>query len=147
MLEIHDYDKYIVKVDGLGRLTQRNQRYLKKLFPDTGMFDSSPVVLRKPIENVCLPAGIVCKGQDVTLQPVDHHRNLQSTDVHPTQILQQVHSNHVATGMSNVIPNTIPGSPTETVTPLYDPPLLITQDSMLDTTVTKGDTTQGNSRP
>ena len=72
---------------------------------------------------------------------------LQSTDVHPTQIQQQVQSNPVATGMSNMIPNTIPGSPTEMVTPLYDPPLLITQDSLLDTTVTTGDTTQGNSRP
>ena len=92
VLEIHDYDKYIVKVDGSGRLSQRNRRYLKKLCPDTGMFDSSPVVLRKPIENGCLPAGIVCKGQDVTLQPADHHRNLQSTDVHPTQIQQQVQS-------------------------------------------------------
>ena len=49
--------------------------------------------------------------------------------------------------MSNVIPNTTPGSPNETVTPLYNPPLLITRDSLLDTTVTKGDTTQGNSRP
>ena len=65
---------------------------------------------------MCLPAGIVCKGQDVTLQPADHHRHLQFTDVHPTQI-QQVQSNIVATGMSNVIPNTIPGSPTETLTP------------------------------
>ena len=68
VLEIHDYDKYIVKVDGPGRLTQRNRRYLKKLFPDTGMFDSSPVVLRKPIENVCLPAGIVCNGQPASSQ-------------------------------------------------------------------------------
>ena len=99
------------------------------------MFDSSPVVPRKPIEKVCLPAGIVCKRQVVTFQPDDHHS------------LQMFIPPKFNNKYCNVIPNTIPGSPTETVTPLYDPPLLITQDSLLDITVTKGDTTEGNSRP
>ena len=33
VLEVRDFDKYIVKVDGSGRLTLRNRRFLKKSVP------------------------------------------------------------------------------------------------------------------
>ena len=42
VLEVRDHAKYVVKIDGSGRLTLRNRRYLKKLYPDSGMFTSTP---------------------------------------------------------------------------------------------------------
>ena len=33
VLEVGDYDKYKVKIDGSGRVTERNRRFLRKLFP------------------------------------------------------------------------------------------------------------------
>ena len=38
VVEIRDFDKYIVKVDGSGRLTLRNRRYLRKLYEDVGLY-------------------------------------------------------------------------------------------------------------
>ncbi len=38
IVEVRDFDKYIVKVDGSGRLTLRNRKFLKKLFSDLGLF-------------------------------------------------------------------------------------------------------------
>ena len=38
IMEVRDFDKYVTKVDGSGRLTMRNRRYLKKLYQDKGMF-------------------------------------------------------------------------------------------------------------
>ena len=40
IVEVRDFNKYVVKVDGSGRLTLRNRRFLKKLFLDEGMFHS-----------------------------------------------------------------------------------------------------------
>ena len=37
-MEVRDFDKYVTKVDGSGRLTLRNRRYLKKFYQDKGMF-------------------------------------------------------------------------------------------------------------
>ena len=42
VVEVRDFDKYIVKVDGSGRLTLRNRRFLKKLFDDVGMYGALP---------------------------------------------------------------------------------------------------------
>ena len=44
IVEVRDFDKYIVKVDGSGRLTLRNRKYLKKLFSDLELLQR----LRKP---------------------------------------------------------------------------------------------------
>ena len=38
IMEVRDFDKYVTKVDGSGRLTLRNRRYLEKLYQDKGMF-------------------------------------------------------------------------------------------------------------
>ena len=38
IVEERDFDKYVTKVDGSGRLTLRNRRFLKKLYQDKGMF-------------------------------------------------------------------------------------------------------------
>ena len=38
VIEVRDFDKYIVKVDGSGRLTLRSRRFLKKLFIDKGLY-------------------------------------------------------------------------------------------------------------
>ena len=46
IVEERDFDKYVTKVDGSGRLTLRNRRYLKKLFKDEGMFQNSPPLLQ-----------------------------------------------------------------------------------------------------
>ena len=40
VIEVRDFDKYVVKVDCSGRLTLRNRRYLKEVFNDRGMFVS-----------------------------------------------------------------------------------------------------------
>ncbi len=40
VVEVRDHNKYIVKVDGSGRLTMRNRRFLKKTF-DNNMFDTN----------------------------------------------------------------------------------------------------------
>ena len=45
IVEIRDFYKYIVKVDGSGRLLLRNRRFLKKLHVDNGMFTSTKVVV------------------------------------------------------------------------------------------------------
>ena len=37
-MDVGDFDKYATKVDGSGRLTMRNRRYLKKLYKDKCMF-------------------------------------------------------------------------------------------------------------
>ena len=43
IIEVRDFDKYIVKVDSSGRLTLRNRRFLRKLNVDEGMFKSVPL--------------------------------------------------------------------------------------------------------
>jgi hypothetical protein len=54
VVEIRDFDKYVVKVDGSGRLTLRNRRFLKKIFVDRGMFlTKSPPT--PPIDHVTTP--------------------------------------------------------------------------------------------
>ena len=42
VMEVHDFDQYVVKVDGAGRLTVRNRKFLKKLLPDQGMLPNLP---------------------------------------------------------------------------------------------------------
>ena len=42
VVEVRDFDKYVVKVDGSGRLTLRNRRHLRKLFEDLGLHGSPP---------------------------------------------------------------------------------------------------------
>ena len=44
IMEVRDFDKYVTKVDGSGRLTLRNRRYLKKLYQDNGMFGSPETI-------------------------------------------------------------------------------------------------------
>ena len=55
VVEVRDFDKYIVKVDGSGRLTLRNRKFLKKLFPDLGLFKNTapedPPMRTNPIVN------------------------------------------------------------------------------------------------
>ena len=50
IVEVRNFDQYVVKVDGSGRLTVRNRRYLKKIMFDQGMFNVVPTV------NTNLPA-------------------------------------------------------------------------------------------
>ena len=38
IVEERDFDKYVVKVDGSGRLTLRNRSFLRRLYQDKGMF-------------------------------------------------------------------------------------------------------------
>ncbi len=38
IVEVRDFDKYIVKVDGSGRLTLCNRRFLKKIYCDKGLY-------------------------------------------------------------------------------------------------------------
>ena len=40
ILEVRDHNKYVVKVDGSGRLSLRNRRFLRKLFMDPSMFNN-----------------------------------------------------------------------------------------------------------
>ena len=41
IVETRDFHKYVIKVDGSGRLTLRNRRYLRKLFLDVGLYGSN----------------------------------------------------------------------------------------------------------
>ena len=61
VVEVRDFNKYIVKVDGSGRLTLRNRRFLKKIVVDKSMFN----------------AGVPQPATPVTQQPdiVHNHRN------------------------------------------------------------------------
>ena len=43
VVEVRDHDKYVMKVDGSGRLTMRNRRFLKKLFQDNAIFKAQQV--------------------------------------------------------------------------------------------------------
>jgi hypothetical protein len=49
VVEVRDYDKYIVKIDGSGRLTLRNRRFLKKMFDDRGLYGSTQYPVNKPM--------------------------------------------------------------------------------------------------
>ena len=42
IVELRDFDKYIVKVDGSWRLTLRNRRFLKKLYEDKELYGTQP---------------------------------------------------------------------------------------------------------
>ena len=61
VVEVRDFNKYIVKVDGSGRLTLRNRRFLKKIVVDKSMFN----------------AGVPQPATPVTQQPdiIHNHRN------------------------------------------------------------------------
>ena len=49
IVEKRGFDKYVVRVDGSGRPTVRNRRFLKELFQDEGMFGTPlPTHTRKP---------------------------------------------------------------------------------------------------
>ena len=57
-----NFEKYVIKVDGSGRLTLRNRRYIKKLFMDETMFNRFPqplpivpVIRNNPVPNVDRP--------------------------------------------------------------------------------------------
>ena len=50
IVDVRDYNKYVVKVDGSGRLTLRNRRFLKKIFVEKNKFSVAPVPL--PIQSV-----------------------------------------------------------------------------------------------
>ena len=43
-MELCDFDKYIVKVDGSGSLTLRNRRFLKKLYENKGLYGTPKIV-------------------------------------------------------------------------------------------------------
>jgi len=43
VVEVRDHEKYVMKVDGSGRLTMRNRRFLKKLFQDNAIFKAQQV--------------------------------------------------------------------------------------------------------
>ena len=52
VVEVRDHDKYVIKVDGSGRLTLRNRRFIKKAFHDEAMFGTSsppPTVSRHTV--------------------------------------------------------------------------------------------------
>lgn len=51
IVEIRDFDKYIVKVDGSGRLTLRNRRFLRKLYEDKGLYGMQPQIAKKSVCN------------------------------------------------------------------------------------------------
>ena len=49
IVEVRDFDKYVIKVDGSGRLTLRNRRYLRKVYKDKGLYGSQPIRMVPPI--------------------------------------------------------------------------------------------------
>ena len=57
VVEVRDHNKYIIKVDGSGRLSLRNRRFLRKLFEDKSMFEkvpqSTPPVTLQPNQAHC----------------------------------------------------------------------------------------------
>jgi hypothetical protein len=57
IVEVRDHNKYLVKVDGSGRLTLRNRRFLRKLFVDETLF-RSPIAATPPISNTTLAGSV-----------------------------------------------------------------------------------------
>ena len=53
VLEVGDYDKFKVKIDGSGRVTERNRRFLRKMFP-TQITQPAPGNGRKSNQDPCL---------------------------------------------------------------------------------------------
>ena len=58
IVEVRNFDQYVIKVDGSGRLTVRNRRYLRQMAIDRGMFHNSvpplptkeiPLAVNQPI--------------------------------------------------------------------------------------------------
>ena len=68
IVETRDHNKYIVKVDGSGRLTMRNRRFLRKLFVDKAMFQSPQPALLPP----ALPPPRNTASRRVTESPSHH---------------------------------------------------------------------------
>ena len=52
VVETRDHNKYIVNVDGSGRLTMRNRRFLRKLFIDNALFQTPPREFFPPGTNI-----------------------------------------------------------------------------------------------
>ena len=57
IVEVKEHDQYIVKVDGSGRMTMRNRKFLKKITPYsmTKHFKSSVPATRPPVPDVDVP--------------------------------------------------------------------------------------------
>lgn len=77
IIEVRDFDKYIVKVDGSGRLTLRNRRFLKKLYVDHGLYDTHKITQSHVIEEVSVHPPPLCEVEPptprrVTNSPVPH---------------------------------------------------------------------------
>ena len=81
VVDCRDYDKYVVKVDGSGRLTARNRRFLRKLLSDKGLFSSgtesvtpSYVAVRpfnkSTSSRLCSPGSSSDLSRDLSLQPI-----------------------------------------------------------------------------
>ena len=51
IVDVHDHDSYTVKVDGTGRITRRNRRFLRRFVPATSTINSRPPYPKV----VCLP--------------------------------------------------------------------------------------------
>ena len=79
VLEVRDFDKYIVKVDGSGRLTLRNRRFLKKVYQDRGMFTpipplrkTKPSIDEAPEDKLTISEPTVLTSSPGTQSPLPH---------------------------------------------------------------------------
>ena len=67
IVEVRDFDKYIVKVDGSGRLTLRNRRFLKRLFDDVGLYGALPPKDDGAVDQT--PSNVVPETPHINLPP------------------------------------------------------------------------------
>ena len=103
MVEVRDFDKYIVKVDGSGRLTLRNRRYLKKLYEDSGMFAPLHTARENPVveQTSTIPETTVpilskrMKKNQVPRTPVQSDHVLQNDRLHTSVNQERLVPNRV----------------------------------------------------
>jgi len=142
VLEVRDFDKYIVKVDGSGRLTLRNRRFLKKVYQDKGMFTPVPPLRKiKPTEVVpedtSIPEPIVPTSQPSVQSPL-----LQAPSKEPGTIDPVLQTSPQLGSAQRMAPTHLVEQP-PTPTPVYNPtssgnsPSRLSQDNVPVTSGTK----------
>ena len=79
-MEAGDHDQYMIKVDGSGRLTKRNRKFLRAFKPATMAIENSPV--NKIPEQTITPEPMI--NNDVNLRPEPHTVTIPNSDNTPT---------------------------------------------------------------
>ena len=120
IIESKDYDQYVIKIDGTGRSTIRNRKFLRRLSLIPGKLPTSPLpMVPISVSSASLPPHVQdhpALDMTVDLVQPDHHRPVQDTVylppyTQPSPVLEQV--------ADNSPPSPSPGSSYTPASPIH----------------------------